>query len=281
MKIVDSQVHMWYTNTPKRPWLPEIGKKTHRERSSFLLEDLLAEMRVAGIDRAIIVPVAWGFEESPNDRAIEAAQIHPDRLAVMGLIMLDEPESRGKVATWKQQPGMLGVRLSFGGKKQLWLSDGTVDWFWPSAEKAGLGIMLHVPGNLPLVKKIAAQYPGLKLIIDHMGIPHGRKDEAAFAHIGELCEIARFPNVAVKVSALPFFSDEPYPHPKLHKYVMRAYDAFGPKRLFWGSDLTRLPCSYSLCKTMFTEEMKWLSGTDLEWIMGRAVCEWLNWPMQE
>jgi L-fuconolactonase len=63
--------------------------------------------------------------------------------------------------------------------------------------------------------------------------------------------------------------------------VKRAYDAFGPKRLFWGSDLTRLPCSYSLCKTMFTEEMKWLSSTDLEWILGRGVCEWLGWPMEK
>jgi len=29
---------------------------------------------------------------------------------------------------------------------------------------------------------------------------------------------------------------------------------------------------------MFTEEMDWLSGEDLEWIMGRTLCEWLGWP---
>lgn len=135
-----------------------------------------------------------------------------------------------------------------------WLTDGTADWFWPAAEKAGLGVMIYTPGNLPPVNKIAEQYPGLKLIIDHMGIPCGTKDDAAFTHIGGLCEFARFPNIPVKTSALPCYSDEPYPYPKLHQYVKRAYDAFGPKRLFWGSDLTRLPCSYSLCKTMFTED---------------------------
>ena len=74
-------------------------------------------------------------------------------------------------------------------------------------------------------------------------------------------------------------ADEAYPHPKLHQYVRRMYDAFGPKRLFWGSDLTRMLCSYRLCKTMFTEEMRWMSGDDLEWIMGRGVCEWLGWPL--
>jgi hypothetical protein len=30
---------------------------------------------------------------------------------------------------------------------------------------------------------------------------------------------------------------------------------------------------------MFTEEMPFLSATDLEWIMGRGVCEWLGWKM--
>lgn len=276
-KIVDSQVHLWYPNTPDRPWPPETENKPPRQRL-FVLEDLLAEMRAAGVDRVIIVPPGW--EGYRNDKAVEAARLYPDRFAVMGRFALDNPENRSKVATWKQQPGMLGMRFAFSrGRERPWLSDGTADWFWPAAEKRGLGIMIYVPGNLPPVKKIAEKYPGLKLIIDHMGIPRDTKDDAAFAHIGELCEFAHFPNVSVKVSALPCYSNEPYPHPKLHQYVRRAYDAFGPKRLFWGSDLTRLPCSYSLCKTMFTEEMKWFTSTDLEWIMGRGVCEWLGWPM--
>jgi hypothetical protein len=23
----------------------------------------------------------------------------------------------------------------------------------------------------------------------------------------------------------------------------------------------------------------WLKGEDLEWVMGRGVCEWLGWPL--
>jgi hypothetical protein len=29
--------------------------------------------------------------------------------------------------------------------------------------------------------------------------------------------------------------------------------------------------------TMFTEELPWLSGRDLELVMGGAVCDWLGW----
>jgi L-fuconolactonase len=30
---------------------------------------------------------------------------------------------------------------------------------------------------------------------------------------------------------------------------------------------------------MFTEEMPWLKGPDLELIMGRAVCDWIGWKL--
>jgi len=95
---------------------------------------------------------------------LEAARLHPDHLAVMGRFALELPESRNKVATWKQQPGMLGVRLIFVLPHQrAWLSDGTADWFWPAAEREGIGVMIYVPGNLPPVKEIAERYPGLSL----------------------------------------------------------------------------------------------------------------------
>jgi hypothetical protein len=30
---------------------------------------------------------------------------------------------------------------------------------------------------------------------------------------------------------------------------------------------------------MFTEEMPWLKGRDLDLVMGRAVCDWLGWKL--
>ncbi|MGZ5095467.1 MAG: hypothetical protein ACXWCY_27000 [Burkholderiales bacterium] len=49
-----------------------------------------------------------------------------------------------------------------------------------------------------------------------------------------------------------------------------------PERMMWGSDLSRLRGSYRERVTMFTKEMDWLSSKDLEWIMRRALCEWLG-----
>jgi hypothetical protein len=38
-----------------------------------------------------------------------------------------------------------------------------------------------------------------------------------------------------------------------------------------------MPCPWRQCVTLFTEELPWLRGRDLELVMGRAVCDWLVW----
>jgi len=31
--------------------------------------------------------------------------------------------------------------------------------------------------------------------------------------------------------------------------------------------------------TLFTEELPWLKGRDLDLVMGEAVCNWIGWPL--
>ena len=100
-----------------------------------------------------------------------------------------------------------------------------------------------------------------------------KQDEEAFRDLDKLLAMARRPNVAVKASALPCYTTDPYPYRRLHPYIRRVYDAFGPQRMFWGSDMSRLPCTYRQAITMFTEEMPWFSTDDLDWIMGRGLSE--------
>ena len=95
----------------------------------------------------------------------------------------------------------------------------------------------------------------------------------------ELLALAKNPNVAVKASGAPSYSSEPYPYRNIQPYIRQIYDAFGPERTFWGTDITRMPCSWRQCVTMFTEELPWLSGRDQELVMGRAMCNWIGWNL--
>jgi L-fuconolactonase len=274
MLIVDSQVHVWGANTPERPW-PNRGKPQREE--PFGADDLLREMEAAGVDRAVLVPPMW--EGDRNDLAIAAAERHPHRFAIMGRLDPQAQESRGKLATWRAQPGMLGLRFSFTAPMlRPLLTEGRMDWVWRDAEEARVPIyVLVTPQDVPLIGAVADRHPSLKLVMDHLALPLDKKDDAAFAQLDEVLALAQRANVAAKVSSMPNFSSEPYPHRNIHPYLRRVYDAFGPARMFWGSDLTRLAGTYRQCVTMFTEEMPWLSNEDLEWIMGRGVCEWLGW----
>jgi L-fuconolactonase len=177
---------------------------------------------------------------------------------------------------------MLGLRCSFTRPQQsATLLEGRLDWLWEEAEKAGMPIMVAVPhSNLHAIDTVARRFPGLKIAIDHLGIPKGKKDDAAFRDLDKLLALAMRPNINVKATALPDFTEGAYPYRRLHPYLRRVHDAFGAKRIFWGSDLSRPRCSnYAQAVTMFTEEMPWLTAEDREWIMGRALCEWLGWDL--
>ena len=99
------------------------------------------------------------------------------------------------------------------------------------------------------------------------------------ASLPEMLALARHPNVAIKATGAPSYSSAPYPYRNIHDHLRRIHDAFGPERMFWGTDITRMPCPWRQCVSLFTEELPWLGGRDLELVMGRAVCDWLDWPL--
>jgi len=51
--------------------------------------------------------------------------------------------------------------------------------------------------------------------------------------------------------------------------------------MFWGTDITKMPCSWRQCVTMFTEELPWLPERDKHLVMGQAVCAWWGWNQME
>ena len=63
----------------------------------------------------------------------------------------------------------------------------------------------------------------------------------------------------------------------MHKYLEQIYDAFGPNRMFWGTDISKMPVSWHDCITMFTEQLSFIPKQDLPLIMGEAICDWWGW----
>jgi predicted TIM-barrel fold metal-dependent hydrolase len=267
MQIIDAQVHIWGGGKPSGH---------HRQTSRYSAEELIEEMDRAGVNGAVLHPPSW--DAGSNEMAVDAVKKYPDRFCILGWFPLDKPEERERIESWKQRPGMLGLRWSLTRPEQEnWHKDGTMDWLWPAAERAGTPIATMAWRFLPLFRQIAEKHPRLKLIIDHLGLVRSAKGDAAMVDLDQLCALAKLPNVAVKATGAPGYSNAVYPFGDIHDGLHRIFDAYGPTRFFWGTDLTRMPCSYRQCVTMFTEELPWLKGRDLELVMGQGVSDWLGW----
>jgi len=271
MDIVDAQIHLWGSGLP--------SNAAHIQVTSFTPAEAIGLMDEGGVDGAVIHPPSW--DPGSDEMAFKAVQDYPGRFAILGSLPLDDPASRSRIATWRDQPGMLGLRYLFlSDPAKQWLADGTIDWLWSEAEAAGVPIAVLATDSLVELGGIAERHPGLRLTIDHLGGRGGNttlKDAEAMTHMPQLLALAKYPNVGVKATGAPGYSSEGYPFRPMHTYLEQIYDAFGPNRMFWGTDITKMKCSWRECVEMFTEELPWLRDEDKPLVMGEALCAWWGW----
>lgn len=140
--------------------------------------------------------------------------------------------------------------------------------------------MIYTPGEQDLLRTVVSEHPDLTFAADHLSLPfkteHLGPEEFA-THVNKLLPLAELPNLSVKASTLPIYSKEQYPFRDLHKGVYDVIAAFGASRVFWGSDLSRLECSYGEAVRMVSDEMTELSESERDLVMGGALLTWLGW----
>lgn len=266
MQIVDAQVHAWLQ-----------GESTgHHRRAPITGEVLKAEMEQAGVDRVLLVPPLW--DPRGNAYALELAQAEPDRFAVMGLFDPKSVEPANPLRKWREQRGMLAVRFLFNTPDRIApLRDGQYAGVWPVAEETGLVVALLIPGALDVADDLAVRYPALRIVVDHLGVPRAATGPAAFEHLPALLALAKHPNVYVKAVGVGDYALDPYPFRSLDETLRRVIDAFGPERVIWGSDLSRLHHTYRQCVDHFREALPWLTDADRASIMGGNLRRLLDW----
>lgn len=274
MRITDAQVHVWAPNSEDRPWPTDEPPLSHPIDSQSAA-DLIMKMDAAGVDRAVLVPPRWAGLR--NDVAVEAARRWPDRLAVMGRLDLRAAGGIDRIPALMEEPGMRGLRFSFVRQSDFDdLPNAGAERLWSAAAKLFVPVCVYAPGRLDIISQAARSHPALKIAVDHLNLPRGRSVETAESELRQLAELASLPNVSVKATALPCHAADPYPYPSLRPVVRRMIDAYGPSRVFWGTDLTRLPCTYSEAVSLFIEHLG-LSDAELPLVMGEAMLDWLGW----
>ncbi len=273
MLVTDAQVHLWYQRPGDPP--PESAAMV-RYPSGHGPEQMLQEMAEAGVDRAVVVPIESRLS---NEEALAVAAAYPGRFAIMGPLAPEARGTRERLRHWMDDPHMLGARVGFsaGGRFKPSFDDGTLDWFWLECARLGIPLMILIGGMSRRAYPVFARYPDTRFIVDHMARPSGAAGAGSWADIDDLLALAQLPNTWIKVSSAPNYSDDPYPYADIHPHLKRIYEAWGSRRMMWGSDVTRQRGSYRDSVRLFQEALDFLSAEDREWILSRTLAETLQW----
>ena len=105
MTIIDSQVHAYEANTPKRPWHTVPNWPAH-----VTGDEMVAAMDKVGVDGAIFIS-AFSLYQYDASYAVEVQRAHPGRFAIVKPVDPDNPAVADVIADWKKTPGTVGIRI--------------------------------------------------------------------------------------------------------------------------------------------------------------------------
>jgi L-fuconolactonase len=232
---VDAHHHVWKLAVRDQDW---IGADDPLRRD-FTLADLAPEARAAGVDRTVLVQTVTVAEETPELLALADGN---DLVAgVVGWTDLTRPGVADELARLRELPGgryLKGVRHQVQAERDpRWLLRPDVRRGLAAVADAGLVYDLVVlPGQLPACAEAAAALPGLTFVLDHLGKPPVAS-AALEPWASGVRALAALPNTVCKLSGLVTEADPAsWSAGDLRPYADVVLEAFGPRRLMFGSD---------------------------------------------
>jgi L-fuconolactonase len=273
--IIDSQIHAYEANTPKRPW-----RTVPNWPLSASGGEQVAAFDKLGIDGAIFISAfsIYGYDAS---YAVEVQRKHPGRFALVKPVDPDDPAVLETIAEWKKQPGAVGIRVIATKEPGRNPSDKGLDRVLREAVRHDFPVNILCWGNLERGTALIDRHPDTRFIIDHLGILQPRTPPAPpqpWADLPKVLELARRKNAVIKVSGACTLSQKPYPFPDIWDPLERLFDAWGFERCLWGTDWTRAfaVVNYEQAVEPFRKTDR-LTDTERAMLMGGACAKAYGW----
>lgn len=219
--IVDAQLHVTAEHPP---------------------EQLLAMMSDVGVSAAVLVHTRHhGYDLSYG---LDAVGRNPVAFRFVGALDPDAPDLSERFEWLRANPLVIGLRILVRSDEDAArLRAGTWEPLLSACERSRLPVFFFAPLRFAELGEVARTHPELQLVIDHFGLPQPpswQPSRDPWAPVSELLELSRYANVAIKWTAAPTLSVEPYPFPDLWPQLHAVLSSFGLERVMWGSDITRV-----------------------------------------
>jgi L-fuconolactonase len=269
---IDAHHHLWRYIPPGRSWMSDSMDVLRRD---FLVDDLRAAINGAGITGTIVVEAERSIEETlwlskiaANDDLIRG---------VVGWAPLTHPEIASQLERMARLPKLRGIRHP--------IHDEPDDQFLLREDfNRGIGALkqfdlrydiLIFEKHLPQTIQFVDRHPDQVFIVDHIAKPRIR-DQVLSPWKDDLFELARRQNVYCKLSGMVTEADwSEWTAESLFPYIDVVLQAFGPKRLMFGSDwpVVTLASSYKRWWETVRSAIARLSPSEQEWILSKAAVE--------
>lgn len=229
--IVDSHVHLFSADLKRFPLAPDAPYKP----TPLPVEEYVRFATSVGIDHAVIVHpepyqddyryLEYCFAHEPSPGFFKgvclfdpAAHETPDRLAT--LVGMNPKRIVALRIHEVHKPGT--PSLTEGPIKDRDMHSPAMKATWRRVQQLGMGIQMHfLPYFAPQIGELAAQFPDVPVILDHLA----RASEGTPEDFAGVLKLAKLPKVVMKYSNA---------NKDMKTIVRRCYDAFGPDRMIWG-----------------------------------------------
>lgn len=275
MPTIDAQVHAYERDHPGRPWAAVLHGP-----SEVTGDQMVAAMDTVGVDAALLVSPFTMYRFDPS-YAIEVRAKYPNRFALIKPVDTTDPGVADTIAQWKATPGTVAIRIMLNRGVSEDPADPGINRVLAAAAQHGLPVNLLCSGRLVQARAMAARNPNTTIVVDHLGLqqPFEPPPPAQpWADLPAVLELARQPNVVIKISGACTLSREAYPYKDIWDPLARIFDAYGIDRCLWGTDWTRATglLTYKQGVDAFHVTDR-LSDSDKAMLMGGALSRVYQW----
>jgi L-fuconolactonase len=271
MKI-DSHHHFWSYDPVEYGWIDEAMKIIRRD---FLPEHLRAEIAAVGVDGVVSVQARQNLAET--QWLLDFATQNNFIKGVVGWVELVSPNVGAELERFAANPKLKSVRHVVQGEP---------DDNFILREDFNRGIrelkrynlaydILIFERHLPPTIQFVDAHPSQVFVLDHIAKPR-IKDGVFESWHKNLRELAKRPNVYCKASGMVTETDfATWTEPQLQRYFDAALEAFGPKRLMFGSDwpVCLVACGYARWHKLVSGWISNLSPAEQDRILGGTAIE--------
>jgi len=271
--IIDLHTHVIAADQQAYPLAPLSGRQSDWSRERPVTrEAMLAAMDEAGIAQVALVQAStcYGHDSSYVADSVAA---RPDRFIGVYSIGLAEPDAAERIAYWHGR-GLQGMRVFIAGHTAAdhaaRLDDPLGFPAWERAQELDIPVCVQLRADgLPQLENILRRFPRVRVLLDHFARPR-LDDGPPYAAAASLFALADHPTLFFKFTTHNVREAREGAATQA-SFLRRAIDAFGVRRIAWGSNF---PASAGSLASLLGEALEAtvsLSGEEREWIFHRTA----------